>query len=313
MWYNTGYAIIRAWHREDYIRAMRYEGAIYRPPSEANSFILQTTIGCSHNNCIFCCSYSAKKFRERELEEIFADIDEVSARYRGLDRVFLADGDAMAMDTGKLLTILGKLYESFPVLERVSLYSTPRDLLRKSPDELERLRDAGLGIVYLGVETGNDELLRWIRKGVTRAELAEAGVKAREAGLIVSVTVINGLGGRENMIAHARDTASLINDIDPHYLGLLTIMVVEGTPIYEMVQRKEYQVPSPMEIISEIRLMVEGLDVSNCIFRANHASNYLPLKATLPGDKQKLLDALDDMTGGGASAVRLRPEYMRGL
>ena len=291
---------------------MTYEGGIYRPPSEANSFILQTTIGCSHNRCIFCISYLEKKYREREMEDIFADIDEISAKYRGVNRVFLADGDAMAMSTDKLLTIMEKLYRSFPMLDRVSLYATPRDLLRKSPEEMVRLREAGLGIVYLGVETGNDELLAWIRKGVSRAEIAEAGIKTREAGLIVSATIINGLGGLEKMAPHAQDTATLINEIDPQYLGLLTIMVVEGTPIYEMVRRKEYRVPAPFEILGEIKMMVETLDVSNCVFRANHASNYLPLKGTLPGDKQKLLDTLDAMLGSGDSN-RLKPEFLRGL
>ena len=291
---------------------MVYEGAIYRPPSEAGSFILQTTIGCSHNSCIFCCSYSSKEFREREIGDIFADIDEVSARHKGVGRVFLADGDAMVMGTEKLLMILEKLYGSFKLLERVGLYATPRDLLRKSPLELERLREAGLGIVYMGVETGNEELLKWIRKGVSRAEISEAGIKAREAGLTVSVTVINGLGGVDKMVPHAADTATLINEIDPHYLGLLTVMVVDGTPIAGMIERNEYKVPAPMEILAEIRMMVEGLETSNCVFRANHASNYLPLKGTLPDDKQKLLDTLDAMLING-DAMRLKPEFLRGL
>jgi len=291
---------------------MIYEGDIYRPPSEAYSLILQTTIGCTHNHCIFCCSYQDKKYRERPLEDIFTDIDEIAPRYKRTGRVFLADGDALAMGTDTLLTILDKLYQSFPALERVSLYATPRDLLIKSPQELHRLREAGLGIVYLGVETGNDEILKWIRKGVTRAEIAEAGKKAMAAGLILSVTVINGLGGLDKMEAHAKDTATLINEIDPHYLGLLTLMVVKGTPIAEMIRRKEYAVPAPMEIMSEIKMMLEGLDVSNCVFRANHASNYLPLKGTLPWDKEKLLATLDALLAGNAG-MRLKPEYMRGL
>ena len=291
---------------------MIYEGDIYRPPSEARSFILQTTIGCTHNHCIFCCSYTNKKYRERAIEDIFADIDEIASRYRRVGRVFLADGDALAMKTDTLLTIFDKLYQSFPALERVSLYATPRDLLVKSPEELHRLREAGLGIVYLGIETGNDEILKWIRKGVTRAEIAEAGKKAMSAGLILSVTVINGLGGLDKMEAHANDTATLINEIDPHYLGLLTLMVVDGTPIAEMIRKKEYIVPAPMEILREMKMMVEGLDVSNCIFRANHASNYLPLKGTLPWDKEKLLATLNAMLTG-SDGMRLKPEHMRGL
>ena len=291
---------------------MRYEGAIYRPPSEAHSFILQTTIGCSHNRCTFCISFMDKKFRERELKDIFADIDEISAQYKSIDKIFLADGNAMVMGTEKQLKVLEKLYKSFPVLERVGVYATPQDLLDKSPEELKRLQEAGLGIVYLGVETGNNELLAWIKKGVNRDEIAEAGIKAREAGLIISATVINGLGGLEKMALHASDTATLINRIDPHYLGLLTIMVVDGTPIARKVQRKEYVVPEPMEILAEIKMMVEGLEVSNCVFRANHASNYLPLKGTLPWDKEKLLITLDTMLKSG-DTKQLRPEYMRGL
>lgn len=291
---------------------MKYEGAIYRPPSEAGSFILQVTIGCSHNRCTFCVSFIDKKFRERELKDIFADIEEISAKYPGVERVFLADGNAMVMGTEKLLKILDKLYGSFPRLQRVGLYATPQDLLDKSREELLVLQQAGLGIVYMGVETGNEELLSWIRKGVTRSEIAEAGIKAREAGLILSATVINGLGGLEKMAEHAADTASLINEIDPHYLGLLTLMVCEGTAMAAKVRRNEFKLPAPLEILAEIKMMVKSLEVSNCIFRANHASNYLPLKGTLPKDKYNLINTLDKMLQSRNTGM-LRPEYLRGL
>lgn len=291
---------------------MKYEGAIYRPPSEAGSFILQVTIGCSHNSCTFCVSFIDKKFRERELKDIFADIEEISAKYPGVERVFLADGNAMVMSTATLLKILDKLYGSFPRLQRVGLYATPQDLLHKSREELTELQQAGLGIVYMGVETGNEKLLSWIRKGVTRAEIAEAGIKAREAGLILSATVINGLGGLEKMAEHAADTASLINEIDPHYLGLLTLMVCDGTAMAAKVRRNEFKLPAPMEILAEIKMMVEGLEVSNCVFRANHASNYLPLKGTLPKDKYNLINTLNKMLQSGNTGM-LRPEYLRGL
>lgn len=291
---------------------MRYEGAIYRPPSEAGSFILQVTIGCSHNRCTFCVSFLEKKFRERELKDIFTDIEEVAAKIRGVERVFLADGNAMVMDTDKLLKILDKLYRSFPLLQRVGLYATPQDLLHKSHEELVQLQEAGLGIVYMGVETGNEKLLSWIHKGATRTEIAEAGIKTREAGLILSATVINGLGGTEKMADHASDTASLINEIDPHYLGLLTLMVCNGTAIAKKVERNEFKLPTPLEILAEIKMMVEGLEVSDCIFRANHASNYLPLKGTLPGDKQKIIETLNAMLRSRNTGM-LRPEYLRGL
>ena len=291
---------------------MRYEGAIYRPPSEAGSFILQVTIGCSHNRCTFCVTFIDKKFRERDLNDIFADIEEVAAEYQGVERVFLADGNAMVMNTEKLLKILDKLYTSFPKLKRVGLYATPHDLLHKSREELTELQEAGLGIVYMGVETGNDELLLWVRKGATRKEIAEAGIKAREAGLILSATVINGLGGTEKMVEHAKETASLISEIDPHYMGLLTLLVCDGSIISRKLQRNEFRLPAPLDMLAEIKMMVEGLEVSNCIFRANHATNYLPLKGTLPGDKKKLLDTLNNMLRRGDIQM-LRPEFLRGL
>ncbi|RJX28013.1 MAG: radical SAM protein [Dethiobacter sp.] len=291
---------------------MRYEGAVYRPPSEAGSLILQAAIGCSHNRCIFCVSYLDKKFRERKMEEIVEDIDYAAAHVKGVHRVFLADGNAMVMDTAKLLAILDKLHEAFPRLERVGIYATPRDLLHKKQEELVELRQAGLNIVYLGVETGNEELLAWIRKGATRQEVSEAGRRAREAGLILSVTVINGLGGREKMAVHARDTATLINEIDPDYLGLLTLMVCQGTSLARQVQKNLFQVPEPMEILKEIEMMIEPLELSNCVFRCNHASNYLPLKGTFPRDKQRLLDTLRSVHYSGDTGV-LRPEYLRGL
>lgn len=293
---------------------MRYEGAIYRPPSEAGSLILQATIGCSHNQCTFCISFMDKKYRERDLEDIFEDIKTAAGYYQpgSIRRVFLADGDAMAMSTHKLLAILARLYETFPNLERVSLYATPQDLLDKQPQELEDLKEAGMGIVYMGVETGNEELLAWIRKGVTREEVSRAGQRAREAGLVLSVTVINGLGGTEKMAAHARDTATLLNEIDPPYLGLLTLMVCEGTPIARQVQRGQFAVPSPLEMLLEIRMMLEPLELTNCVFRCNHASNYLPLRGTLPWDKEALLQALDTVLNQ-KDTRSLRPEYLRGL
>lgn len=291
---------------------MRYEGAIYRPPSEANSLILQTTIGCSHNQCTFCVSFMEKKFRERELAEIEEDIQEAARSLRGVERVFLADGNAMVMQTEKLLSVLQKLYAAFPLLERVSIYATPQDLLGKSENELAALKKAGLGIVYLGVETGNEELLAWIRKGATRDEIIAAGRRAKAAGLMLSVTVINGLGGMEKMAEHALDTATLLNQIDPEYLGLLTLMVCSGTPMARKVAKGEFAVPGPLEILAEIEMMLRPLELSNCVFRCNHASNYLPLKGTLPQDKAKLLKILESVRLSG-DMRKLRPEFLRAL
>jgi radical SAM superfamily enzyme YgiQ (UPF0313 family) len=218
----------------------------------------------------------------------------------------------MVMDTAKLQAILDKLYEAFPRLERVGIYATPQDLLHKEKEELVQLREAGLNIVYMGVETGNEELLAWIRKGATRAEVSEAGRRAREAGLVLSVTVINGLGGLEKMVEHAYDTATLLNEIGPDYLGLLTLMVCQGTPLARQVEKNLFQVPGPMEMLREIEMMIEPLELSNCVFRCNHASNYLPLKGTLPQDKQKLLETLRSVHRSGDTRA-LRPEFLRGL
>lgn len=291
---------------------MKYEGAIYRPPSEAGSLILQVTVGCSHNKCIFCVSFKDKKFRMKSLQEVFEDIDEASSQLKGVERVFLADGNAMVMETEKLLQILERLYRSFPYLQRVGIYANPQDLLNKEKEEMSRLKEAGLTIVYLGVETGNEELLKWIKKDATREDIVEGGRKAKDAGLALSVTVINGLGGREKMADHAFDTATLLNQIDPEYLGLLTLMVCEGTLLAKEVERGVIEVPEPFEILQEIRMMLTPLELSNCVFRSNHASNYLPLKGTLPKDKEELLGMLDSVLLKREKHL-LRPEYLRAL
>ncbi len=291
---------------------MRYEGAIYRPPSEANSLIIQTTIGCSHNQCTFCVVFMDKKYRERELAEIEKDINEMARSLGTVRRVFLADGNAMAMQTDNLISVLQKLHNAFPHLERVGIYATPQDLLEKSESELTAIKEAGLGIVYLGVETGNEALLAWIRKGATRDEIIKAGKRARAAGLVLSITVINGLGGTDKMEAHAKDTATLLNQIDPEYLGLLTLMVCDGTPIARKVERGEFTVPGQLDILKEIEMMLRSLELSNCVFRCNHASNYLPLKGNLPADQQKLLKILETVRLSG-DLSHLRPEHLRAL
>lgn len=292
--------------------SMRYEGSIYRPPSEGRSLILQATIGCSHNRCTFCVMYKDKKYRERSLEEIFSDIHQAKEALGDVRRVFLADGNALAMEAEKLLSVLQELYEVFPSLERVSIYANPTDILGKSVSQLQELHRAGLGIVYLGVETGNEELLKRVRKGATAQEILQAGRRVKEAGLPLSVTVINGLGGHELMKEHAADTARLLNAIDPDYLGLLTLMVAPGTPLARQVERGEFQVPGPLEILAEIEMMLSPLELTNCLFRSNHASNYLALGGMLPQDKEQILTQLRGVLSQ-ADTGRLRPEQFRGL
>lgn len=292
---------------------MPYEGLIYRPPSEAKSLILQVTVGCSHGACTFCSAYLGKRFRVKTWSEIEEDIRAAQARYGPyVRRIFLADGNALVMDTSTLLKLLERLYQSFPNLDRVGIYGGPRDILRKSPEELEALRQAGLGIVYLGVETGDDELLRAIRKGANSQQMIRAGRAVIEAGMLLSVTVIAGLGGPALIERHALKTAEVLNAIDPHYLGVLTLMIEEGTPLAKDVRQGRFTPCTPWEILQEIRLLVEALDTTHCIFRANHASNYLPLGGVLSRDKDQILATIDQVLAARDERY-LRPEEWRAL
>jgi len=300
-------------------KMLTYEGAIYRPPSEAKSLIIQATIGCSWNKCTFCVSYKDKKFRARPLSEVKAEIRRVAGHLGPyVRRVVIADGNALVLCTSKLLELCKELRACFPGLERISCYACPQDALRKSVEELRALREAGLSMVYLGVESGDDEVLRRVRKGVSSEEMVEACRKIKEAGITLSVTVILGLGGVERWVEHAKATADVLSRIDPPYIGALTLMIVPGTPLYEEGVKGVFKPLSPLESLKELRLMVEGLNLSHCIFRCNHASNYLPIGGTLPEDKAELLDYLDyvinklEKNPKLASQV-LRPEYLRAL
>jgi radical SAM superfamily enzyme YgiQ (UPF0313 family) len=291
---------------------LRYEGDVFRPPSEAGSLILQATVGCSHNRCTFCAMYKRKRFRVRGLEDLERDIA-LAARFAPhTRRVFLADGNALAIGTDKLLRILETLNRAFPMLERVALYCNPRDLLEKKTTDLAELRRSKLGMAYMGVESGSEEVLRAVRKGASPAEMALGAEKVKQAGITLSVTVINGLAGREGSEEHARETARLLNRIDPDYLGLLSLMVVPGTTMHRRVREGSLTVPGPWEMLWEIRQMVEGLSLGNCVFRANHASNYLPLKAVLSRDREPLLAALDRILQEKSPGM-LRGEQWRGL
>ncbi|MGD9397771.1 MAG: radical SAM protein [Candidatus Thorarchaeota archaeon] len=292
---------------------LRYDGSIWRPPSEARSLILQATVGCSHNACIFCVSYKQKKYRVRGAEGVQSDLDSLPLDYkRRVRRVFLADGNALAMPTDDLVETLNVLKPELPSLERVGLYAYAKDVRDKSVDDLRRIKDAGLGIVYIGLETGDDDLLRWSRKGVDSAENIKACKMIREAGIPLSITIILGLGGYEHSERHAKATANVLNEIDPEYVGALTLMTPPGTRISEMVQTKEFVPMDAMDILSELKLFVEGLELSSCVFRTNHASNYLPIRGTLNTDKETILRVLSD-TIGSDDTSQLRPSYLRGL
>ncbi|MHA2375011.1 MAG: radical SAM protein [Candidatus Thorarchaeota archaeon] len=292
---------------------LRYEGSIWRPPSEARSLILQATVGCSHNACTFCISYKDRKFRVRGAIEIERDLAGLPTRFKKETRkVFLADGNALAMDTDEMIGVLRVLKSELPSLQRVATYGYAKDVRNKSIEDLKRIRDEGLGIVYFGLETGDDDLLRWARKGVDSEENIEACRKIRNAGIPLSITVILGLGGYENSEKHAIATAHVLNEIDPEYVGALTLMTPAGTRIHDLVKQNEFVPMQPFDVLKELHRMVENLELTNCIFRTNHASNYLPVGGTLSRDKKQILTILQNAIEIG-DEQNLRPSYMRGL
>ncbi|MFX1262067.1 MAG: radical SAM protein [Promethearchaeota archaeon] len=296
-----------------WLLVLEYEGSIWRPPSEARSLILQATVGCSHNACTFCVSYKRKKYKVRGAQGILNDLSSLDQRVKdSVRRVFLADGNALAMEVDELKEVLGVLHSELRQLERVGTYAYAKDVREKSTDDLKALRTAGLGIVYLGLETGDDELLRWSRKGVTSNENVEACLKIRSANIPLSLTIILGLGGLEQSERHAKRTAEVLNKIDPEYVGALTLMIPPGTPLYEMTERKEFEPMSPFEILDEMKTLVTHLELSECIFRTNHASNYLPIGGTLNKDKDRIIQIIKSVLETGNEKT-LRPSYMRGL
>lgn len=290
---------------------MEYEGIVIRPPSEAESLILQATLGCSHNRCTFCPTYKGRRFRIKDLEAIKKEIDQV-APFGPFRKVFLCDGDALIIPQPKLLAILEYLPEKIPGLRRVGIYGNAKSILRKSVDELKALKALGLGIVYLGVETGDEALLQKVRKGVSYEQMVEAGRKVREAGITLSVTVLLGLAGLEGSRQHAVATGKILSDIDPNFASALTLMVVPGTPLYEEMQAGLFRLPSPFQILEELGTIIAHSNLSRCYFTSNHASNYLPIKARLPKDKEVTLDFIQRVVSTHDPSL-LRPEFLRGL
>lgn len=291
---------------------MYYEGRIYRPPSEARSIILQITVGCKHNTCTFCTAFKDKSFRVKSRAEINEIINTALAEDSDAERIFLADGDALTVDSLLLIEILDRLYEKFRNLKRVGIYGGPKDILAKSPQELTDLKTHGLTMVYLGVESGHEGILKSVGKGVTPEQMITAGQKLKESGIALSCTIIIGLGGKALSHDHALATAQVISAIDPDYLGALTLMVEPNAPLAKAIKQGTLKLLTPLESLSEIRTLIKHLKVTHCVFRSNHASNYLPLSATLPDDQEKLLEILDNVIENQA-LERLRPEYWRGL
>jgi radical SAM superfamily enzyme YgiQ (UPF0313 family) len=256
--------------------------------------------------------YKEKRFRIKSREEIMSVIKAGVQQHPFAERIFLADGDALTLDTELLLEILKELYQRFPHLKRVGIYGGPKDILEKSLEELKLLKQLGLGMVYLGVESGSSVVLDQIRKGVTPEEMITAGQRIVASGLKLSATVILGLGGKEHSKEHALDTAKVISAIHPHYLGALTLMLEHEAPLSRLVEMGNFKLLNPWEVLQELQLIIQNLDVQNCIFRSNHASNYLPLKANLPSEKETLLATLAHVIGQNR-ADHLRHESWRGL
>ena len=292
---------------------MRYDSdLLYRPPGEWKSYLLQCTIGCSNNQCTFCGMYKEKKFRIRPTEEILEDIDMARAYYGpGLQRVFLMDGDAIIIKTEDLLRILHKLYDTFPALEKVTLYAGPRSTLSKTPEELKALHDAGLSRAYLGVESGSDAVLKFIHKGVNAQQMLQAGQRLVEAGIDLWVTVILGITGEGgDWKEHILSTAKIINEMKPRHLSAMTFAPAKGTPLGDDVLAGRFKVYGPDHILEECRLLIQHLDVDPLHFTSNHASNYLPLKGSLPQDREKFLSLIDQALEG---KIRLRKTLNRGI
>ena len=268
---------------------MRYYGSVYRPPSEAYSLIVQVTYGCSHNTCAFCGMYKEKRFALRPLAEVLEDFHLARQYYRNVGRIFLADGDALIRKVSDLVTILDTIRELFPECERVSSYASPSSLQIRTDEELQLLRDKGLTLLYMGLESGCDDVLKLMRKGHTSAEIVECGQKVKRNGIGLSVTAITGLGGPELMEAHAVDTAKALNAMNPEYIGILTLVVEDGTPLQDWVREGKFHLLTPAQVLHETKLMVESFDSPGSVFRMNHASNYLSLKGTLNEDKEAML------------------------
>ena len=288
---------------------MRYFEPVFRPPSEADSLILQVTLGCSHNACTFCAMYRNKSYAVRPLDEVLAEIFEASGRWPGTSRVFLGDGDAMAAPTEFLAAILEALGKSFPRLHRVSLYATPMNLLHKSSQELQDLALRGLNLFYLGLESGSDAVLRRVGKGVNSAEAVESVLRGQDAGMKSSVMVLLGLGGEDGAEDHARSTADAANGMQPNYLSALTWYPVPEAPLHRQMEAGRFSLPGDEGILQELEWLLQGLDLKDTVFHSNHASNPLPLRGRLCRDKEKLLG---EVAAARRGLVPLRPYFFRG-
>ena len=291
---------------------IQYQGSVFRPPSEANSLILQATLGCSYNRCTFCAMYRDKSFRVRPLEELRAEIAWAASNLGGVRKVFLADGDALVAKAGFLRELLTEIHEALPGLKRVSCYASPQALQVRTVDEMRELSELGLTQYYLGIESGHDTVLDDLEKGVDAAEMIRVALKAHEAGIKLSTMILLGAGGRELSRDHAVESARVVSAINPRFVSTLVMTPVEGTPLWESAQRGEVDELSPVELAAELREFISHLELEGSIFRSNHASNYLTLAGNFPRDKHALVSALDQALAHPDRAP-FRPKWARGL
>lgn len=292
------------------MEGMHYEGTIIRPPSEAFSILLQVTLGCSHNKCTFCGTYKDKRFTIKNNETILNDIKFASKYMRNQDKLFIMDGDPLIIPQKRLTWIFDKINEYIPWVRRIGIYANAKSIKMKSLEELKDLKKRKLGIVYMGVESGDDVVLKNVRKGVSSRTMLEMGKKVMKAGIRLSVTVLLGIGGKERSLIHARETGRLLTAMDPDYVGALTLMLIPGTPLHNDYIHGRFQLPSQEELLLELREMIYYTDLSKGMFFSNHASNYLPLKIRYPHGKEDALKMIDEALEG---KVPLRPEWMRAL
>lgn len=289
---------------------MHYEGMVIRPPSEADSILLQVTLGCSHNKCTFCGTYRGKRFNIKKDDVIFEDIEFASKYFRRQNRLFLCDGDALVIPMRRLVPILERIRERLPWVERVGVYANTKSIKMKTDEQLDRLHNLGIKIAYMGLESGDNKVLGAIRKGADADTMITMGKKLKKAGIKVSVTVLLGLGGRKGSLDHARETGRVLTAMDPDFVGALSLMLIPGTELHDQYVNKDFQLPGPEEMLTELGAMIAATNLTDGLFHANHASNYLPVRAHLPRDKEKTLALISQALDG---KIPLKPEHMRAL
>lgn len=291
---------------------MDYVGHVIRPPSEAYSMIIQVTVGCSHNQCTFCGTYKEQKFRIKDMETIKRDIDEAST-YGTFDKAFLADGDVLILPTEMILEIMAYIKKKAPSVQRFGVYGNTKAILKKTPEELRDLKSAGLGIVYQGIESGNKDVLRHVKKGAFPHRMIETAHKIMKADIKLSQTVLLGLGGVEHSREHAIDTGKLLGEMSPDFAGALTVMLLPNTQLWQEAQAGTFAIPDKFGLLEELYHILDNMHVSkNCYFASNHASNYLPIKANLPREREAVLQMLQQVITKRDEAI-LKPEHMRAL